>query len=101
MSKCSHTPGPWEFEISSDGSRAEVSCERWAEFARIWIQVEGEDFPEGRANARLIAAAPDLLAACQEASLQLQYLADKFNATGTGTAVLAKLDAAIAKAEGR
>jgi hypothetical protein len=53
------------------------------------------------ANARLIAAAPDMLETLKETVLQLQYLADKFGETGTGAAVLARVQAAIAKAEGR
>lgn len=51
--------------------------------------------------ACLIAAAPDMLCALKESVLQLQYLADKFGETGTGAAVLARVQAAIAKAESR
>lgn len=57
--------------------------------------------PEGLANANLVAAAPTMLAALQETVLQLQYLADKFGETGTGASVLARVHAAITKAEGR
>lgn len=52
------------------------------------------------ADARLIAAAPDMLEALQEARLQITYLHEKFAATGSGNAVLARIDAAIAKATG-
>jgi hypothetical protein len=51
-------------------------------------------------DARLIAAAPDLLAALQEADLQIEYLHDKFQPTSTGVAVLTRIRAAIAKATG-
>jgi hypothetical protein len=56
--------------------------------------------PERVANARLIAAAPDLLEACKEAVLQIEYLHAKFQATGSGEATVSRLRAAIAKAEG-
>lgn len=49
----------------------------------------------------MIAAAPDMYRALQDTVLQLQYLADKFGETGTGAQVLARVNAAIAKAEGR
>lgn len=46
-------------------------------------------------------AAPEMLAALKETVLQLEYLADKFGETGTGAAVLSRVEAVIAKAEGR
>ena len=42
-----------------------------------------------------------MLAALKEATLQLEYLADKFGETGTGAAVLSRINAVISKAEGR
>jgi hypothetical protein len=51
-------------------------------------------------NRGLIAAAPDLLEVLKEAKLQIEYLDEKFVATGTTSAVLARINAAIAKAEG-
>ncbi len=55
------TPGPWEWD--SDGH---IYREPWTEDAdpavcKVNIHVSG-----GEANAQLIAAAPDLLAACVE-----------------------------------
>ncbi len=55
----------------------------------------------GRANARLIAAAPALLEALAECGLQIEYLHDKFGGTGSGEAVLARARAVIAKATGQ
>jgi hypothetical protein len=64
-----HTPGPWAYEqwpdsggfprpvVVAQGSRA-VAC------------VSRED---GYANARLIAAAPDLLAACEAQSAAVEH----------------------------
>jgi hypothetical protein len=53
------------------------------------------------ANAHLIAAAPDMYEALQEAKRQLEYLADKFTPTGTGVTVLSRINIALAKAEGK
>lgn len=57
-----HTPGPWEHEKGSvsvfakDGNKV---CDT------IWWN---KTVPEAKANAALIAAAPDLLAACEHAA---------------------------------
>ena len=61
-----------------------------AEIGRLW--------PEYEANARLIAAAPDLLEAAKAAVLVLQA-ANRI--TGKGANAVAALCAAIAKAEGK
>ena len=67
-----HTPGPW-FTGSSPNHASRVYARRPSEGARQvavcdceqheWLPRSRE---ENRANARLIAAAPDLLAACEE-----------------------------------
>jgi hypothetical protein len=53
----SHTPGPWV--VDTDIWVVEDSAHNPGQVASI------SDRPERRANARLIAAAPDLLAACE------------------------------------
>ena len=55
-----HTPGPWKTEINKAVHRPSVMCgkdERW----EVTATVTGDS----TANARLIAAAPELLAACK------------------------------------
>ena|ERR1035437_4123076 len=65
-----HTPGQWAFELDDDGItdiRAVIYVEeKRKKFpGRIEIaQVESQ--PQVKANARLIAAAPDLLVVCKE-----------------------------------
>lgn len=66
-----HSPGPWGLRRSKNGTRMLVdSCVdaynlRWEEFASVVVRMDGvsEDNREGLANARLIAAAPDMLKA--------------------------------------
>lgn len=51
-----HTAGPWHVTTGGQQVRSETD-----QIARVWMMRRGE----GVANARLIAAAPDLLAALQ------------------------------------
>ena len=75
MSK--HTPGPWTvFNSAEDGaldhhpgidagSEAIILCGD-ADDPNDWHGVRGDTIEEAHANARLIAAAPDMLAALEE-----------------------------------
>ena len=83
-----HTPGPWHY----------AECQMGAPF--IDTESIGDLFAavlpldEERANVRIMAAAPDLLAACEMALLDMRYYA-----TVHGESITA-LEAAIAKAKG-
>jgi len=60
-----HTPGPWDVQ-KAWRDRTEPS-NHWVYADGLFIaEVDGER-PEALANARLIAAAPELLAACKTA----------------------------------
>lgn len=94
-----HTPGPWYFSLSRsstsfivrDQDRRMVCDMSWHHSSRehYALRVESE------ANARLIAAAPELLEAVQELAVGLIYIhGDKANG------VLKRAMAAIAKATG-
>jgi len=65
-----HTPGPWETKPETDYVPAQV----WANGINI-ADVFGEDRMTRKANARLIAAAPELLEA---GDAMLSALADYF-----------------------
>ena len=101
-----HTPGPWVVEYSSKGHPYAINAPGDTGIPGAVghvVRWRGIGFPtseRARANALLMAASPDMLEALQETVLQLQYLADKFGETGTGAAVLARVNAAIAKATG-
>jgi len=86
-----HTPGPWWVE------RVNKSTALFVDNAdRSICQLTGKVDSERDANACLIAAAPDLLAACEQAAaflLQIGYC-------GGGTATGAVLERAIAKVKG-
>lgn len=75
MTAPKHTPGPWELTTVEPGAEWHVSAPdmrcragSWTSLAVVYGQEDEweEDMrEEGRANSRLVAAAPDLLAALQ------------------------------------
>lgn len=65
-----HTPGPWRVNLhhtktSAGRNYGFVMADGIVPIAAVTLGVEGVAEDEGRANAALIAAAPDLLAALQ------------------------------------
>jgi hypothetical protein len=63
-----HTPGPWPYTRTGDGKRITIGAglvegPNGYEVAEVYS--DDCDAAEAEANARLIAAAPDLLAALQ------------------------------------
>ncbi len=69
--KTTHTPGPWELQEITHASEGLVY---FVKGANATVQHKSKD-TAGEANARLIAAAPELLAALQraEALLSIAY----------------------------
>ncbi len=64
-----HTPGPWLSHPRSDGITAVY---KWtAETANDLVASMSPTQPEAEANARLIAAAPEMLEALEEAQYAL------------------------------
>ena len=110
-----HTPGPWEVTHHKVGSKTLFGVRNQAfgapnVFPGHLIE-EGSGLPDWargtvlhswstdkEADARLIAAAPDLLAACK--ALYADVLALKHFDTEAGCALLDRVKVAIAKAEG-
>ena len=92
--KTKHTPGPW-FNVAgmveTDDDRADICSCYAAHFGQSRIERSPH---EEWANARLIAAAPDMLAALKEA---LHALNGAPNTVGLHY----QIEAAIAKAEGQ
>jgi hypothetical protein len=91
-----HTPGPWEVTehghiidgnpwYSINKGAIDIAYERWSL----------NDEPTRRANARLIAAAPELLRLLNQAGLHLDCC------KGQDYPLAAEIAAAIAKAEGK
>ncbi len=100
MSENKHTPGPWYAEVDDDGeffimtAGPRYICCGGSVHARM---------NENKANAPLIAAAPELLEALKFAGPQLEVLHQHYS--GSDAAAIFKIigmcRAAIAKAEGR
>lgn len=88
-----HTPGPWTIEIPSNGcDRYIIHGKSFEEICATCLDTEHEM----QANARLIAAAPELLEACR-----LALGAFEANRIDMQQNAERKLNAAIAKAEGK
>lgn len=100
-----HTPGPWTIRSTDDGKPAESGYpDTYAiigphEDGEKWVQIpavcDNED------NAVLIAAAPELLAACKAALIEIEAA---WQAEGTyfgpDRDIDKKIKAAVARAEG-
>lgn len=105
MSEANHTPGPWCVD-GEDYFAKVVSKDGWtiAETSHIHDGDLGKAEDIHLANMRLIAAAPDLLAAC-EASLALltKYGEGRFACAAfeSERKLIHQLRAAITKAKGR
>lgn len=118
----SHTPGSWEAGHwtehsnlpvhglgcrTANGRIATVFVPQKVDRETGVVRVEADDVDEAEANVNLIAAAPELLAACEIASTSIGLFQEVFSETGIipvdseGLKMMkAELDKAIAKAKG-
>ncbi len=94
MSNIGHTHGPWT--ARANGAQWVVDAGRKQRVASINTALMGQE-----ANARLIAAAPDLLEAAREFVRQMDHMARIAHYDLSGNRGYQGALAAIAKAEGR
>ena len=96
-----HTPGPWQCAVDTPGIRPTtrgVIAPRCENMLLATVYNPAGRIKEREANARLIAAAPELLDACVEAHQRGAHKTGKHNpGSAPGTCWLC---AAIAKAMG-
>lgn len=108
--KATHTPGPWRAgETPASTTDRSIGIftaqpgDEPMEICTVWNDEDHEVSDEqAEADARLIAAAPDLLAACELIALRLE-VEQRERGDGSpflGAAILPQLRAAIAKAHG-
>lgn len=102
----SHTPGEWRPYLSQDRPGIEVTLGDGSGVSVIvygtkdeddWSGIRGRDDEEAVANAHLISAAPDLLAALKALCAAI----DSYDFDGNATGECETARSAIAKAEGR
>jgi hypothetical protein len=96
MTETAHTPGPWEVAYLDHNGQRVVRSEH-IEVCTCWHHSVGSIEKEMEVNARLIAAAPELLA------LAFQYRDDLRHPPSSDSRErrLAAIEAVISKAEGR
>ena len=70
-----HTPGPWYVGQDDTNGQAIVRGEH-IEIATCWHHCVGSIEKEMRANARLIAAAPEMLDALRRAAMALAFFSE-------------------------
>ena len=97
-----HTPGPWTLKIGDSDHRFVRVSGHWDEKVHYLYSVGTyKDFEREIANARLIAAAPELLEAMKEAKNGLRYWEPQTAYGASERArICALVDAAITKATG-
>ncbi|HBO3358212.1 TPA: hypothetical protein L4S42_006088 [Pseudomonas aeruginosa] len=83
MSKQSYTPGPWDY-WSGYNPVDELEAQITTEDGDIVIASYNRQIPEGEANAKLLAAAPELLEACQAFKRLYGRLWDVVEPSGSG-----------------
>lgn len=98
MASQQHTPGPWKAAHSDPAEGADVW---WIVAGAGNMQIELGSFPSGRpsgvkaANARLAAAAPDLLYALRLASSEIH---NPGSARACGIDIVEVIEAALSRA---
>lgn len=92
-----HTPGPWH--VTADYCGALAVNDHLQFPSEFPVALIGGPLADKRANARLIAAAPDLLAALERVENRLTMAARAFYGAGRAKDLRAALDNWIADAE--
>lgn len=98
-----HTPGPWKAESAKDYASGRHDDKRWTVHANGMplIAIVDQYRGQAQANARLIASAPELLAALERVAEDLEYFASEVPPSKDECGAMAKAArAAIAKAKG-
>lgn len=102
MSEAKHTPGPWHTGGTSYLRRDDPRMNVWSRTKAGKQSGEILASEVKPANARLMAAAPDLYAALKEARVYVERAYEcAFPDSELNHALLQDIDAALAKVEGR
>jgi hypothetical protein len=96
-----HTPGPWRIFTTMDGTKLiGIGDSNGEGIIDAGFGVWREGDPEAIANARLIAAAPDLVDALEELLDACNELNDAYNSRMIDPHAMSSARAALAKAKG-
>src|ERR1700723_302053 len=99
-----HSAGPWRVSKRRVDGMATIDSFEWTGLAHVHVRMLGEkkDCADGKANLRLIAAAPDLLDALQNFmnGIETRMVRVESDADETLANAFAKIRKALAKAKG-
>lgn len=105
MPESKHTPGPWKIDEQEDGSILGIwdnNPEPYETKCVAMMDASNDSLVSTKemwANAHLIAAAPDLLEACEKAFERLSYINKSYPLNDTWR-MMCDLKGLIAKAKG-
>jgi len=105
MSETTYTPGPWHFDERQAGTGDTGSVEALTPDGKMvtreicTVLFDDDDPSEDAANARLIAAAPALLAACKAVAEKLDYIQMLWGKERITDGIADAVRSAISKAE--
>lgn len=94
-----HTPGPWKINggcIDNDYNYGDAKFERIAVVRSV-----NDQSPTDTANARLIAAAPEMLMLLKRALTDIEFYCDERDENHRTDTTAEEIRSVIAKAEGR
>jgi hypothetical protein len=94
-----HTPGPWRLSRERGATAETIHAENGSLLARVYLNPGAGR--AGFANARLIAAAPDLLEAAKDAYAVLRHRSSASRPTIHRGITILELETAINNAEAR
>jgi hypothetical protein len=100
--KTTHTPKPWTIDGNSRFGESRI-CAPYKPGVTYLVALVSPDCPDDAtrdANARLIIAAPDLLAACEALHAEILAYLTAQNLHGEHNPAMVAARAAIAKAKG-
>ena len=94
------TKGEWKVNPTGDINNFHIGCIcRFQTLGIADVETEYTGEPEALANARLIAAAPDLLEACEKAQKVFGFIAENYKSAPHFPNAERLVETAIAKAQ--
>lgn len=98
--KKEYTPGPWTLELKKKKCYSQINGDGWWGLCKVVTKQKGNEshINEGIANAKLVAAAPELLESLIEVLPRLKYWLNQPDKNIDNDEMIKKAESAIKKA---